>query len=136
MGYQLATLRSRGRPGHCGLFWGTRFQHSGKFVPLNSLTMHFNNHQDPVSRATSKWLIHKLVIPVEKVAMIRSKFTCKRKSQKSRTLCLAWVQTLSFSPRDANLSLHLYQPCRPKPIHTTDGSLHENKLFITSEQTR
>ena len=24
-----------------GLFWGAHFQHGGKFVPRNSLTMHF-----------------------------------------------------------------------------------------------
>ena len=58
-----ATLRLRGRPGrdgckvHCRTFWGTHFQHGGKFVPQNSPTMHFDNHLDPVSRATSKWRI-------------------------------------------------------------------------------
>ena len=36
-----------------GLFWGTHFQHGGKFVPQNNPTMHFDNHLDPVSRATS-----------------------------------------------------------------------------------
>ena len=30
-----------------GLFWGTNFQHGGKFVPQNSPTMHFDNHLDP-----------------------------------------------------------------------------------------
>ena len=40
-----------------GLFWGTNFPHGGKFVPQNSPTMHFDNHLDPVSRATFKWLI-------------------------------------------------------------------------------
>ena len=38
-----------------GLFWGTNFQHGGKFVPQNSPTMHFDNRLDPVSHATSKW---------------------------------------------------------------------------------
>ena len=41
-----------------GLFWKTHFQHGGKFVPQNSPTMHFDNHLDPVSRATSKWRIN------------------------------------------------------------------------------
>ena len=27
-----------------GLFWGTNFQHGGKFDPQNSPTMHFDNH--------------------------------------------------------------------------------------------
>ena len=40
-----------------GLFWGTNFQHGGKFVPENSPTMPFDNHHDPVSSATSKWEI-------------------------------------------------------------------------------
>ena len=40
-----------------GLFWGTHFQHGGKFVSQNSRTMHFDNHLDRISRATSKWLI-------------------------------------------------------------------------------
>ena len=40
-----------------GLFWGTHFQHGGKFVPQNSPTMHFDNHLDPVSRATSNCLL-------------------------------------------------------------------------------
>ena len=59
----LATLRLRGRPGrdgfkvHCGTVLGTNFPHGGKFVPQNSPTMHFDNHLDPVSRATFKWLI-------------------------------------------------------------------------------
>ena len=35
-----------------GLFWGTHFQHGGKFVPQNSPTMH---HLDPISRPISKW---------------------------------------------------------------------------------
>ena len=39
------------------LFWGTHFQYGGKFVPQNSPRMHFDNHLDPVSRATSKWRI-------------------------------------------------------------------------------
>ena len=30
-----------------GLFWGTHFQHGGKFVPQNSPTMHFDNHLRP-----------------------------------------------------------------------------------------
>ena len=37
-----------------GLFWGTHFQHGGKFVPYNSPTIHFDNGLDPVSCATSK----------------------------------------------------------------------------------
>ena len=40
-----------------GLFWGTNFPHGGKFVRQNSPTTHFDNHLDPVSRATFKWLI-------------------------------------------------------------------------------
>ena len=40
-----------------GLFWATYFQHGGKFIPQNSPTIHFHNHLDPVSRATSKWRI-------------------------------------------------------------------------------
>ena len=35
-----------------GLLWGTHFQHF-----QNSPTMHFDNHLDRISRATSKWLI-------------------------------------------------------------------------------
>ena len=35
--------------------FGTHFQHGGKFVPQNSPTMHFDNHLDPVFRATLKW---------------------------------------------------------------------------------
>ena len=37
-----------------GLFWRTYFQYGGKFVPQKSPTMHFDNHFDPVSRATLK----------------------------------------------------------------------------------
>ena len=33
------------------------FLHSGKFVAQNSPTMHFHNHLDPVSCATSKWRV-------------------------------------------------------------------------------
>ena len=29
-----------------GLFWGTHYQHGGKFVPQNSPTMRFHNHLD------------------------------------------------------------------------------------------
>ena len=36
-----------------GLSWGTHFQHGGKFVSRNSLTMHFGNHLEPFSRANS-----------------------------------------------------------------------------------
>ena len=31
---------------HFGLFWGTHFQHGGKFFPQNSTTMYFHNHLD------------------------------------------------------------------------------------------
>ena len=41
------------------LFWATHIQHGGKFVPQDSLTMHFDSHLDSVSRATSKWLIER-----------------------------------------------------------------------------
>ena len=44
-----------------GLFWGTHFQHGGKFVPQNSPTMHFDNHLDPDFRATSKWRMEETV---------------------------------------------------------------------------
>ena len=65
--FTLATLRLRGRQGrdvvkvvvkvYCGTVLGTHFQHSGKFVPQNSPTMQLDNHLDPVSCATSKWII-------------------------------------------------------------------------------
>ena len=41
-----------------GLFWGTHFQHGGKFVPQSSPTMYFNNHLDRFSNATSNsWIL-------------------------------------------------------------------------------
>ena len=38
-----------------GLFWETNLPPCSKCVPQNSPTIHFDNHFDPVSRATSKW---------------------------------------------------------------------------------
>ena len=40
-----------------GLFWGTNLPTRWKCIPQNNPTMHFDNHLDPVSRATSKWQI-------------------------------------------------------------------------------
>ena len=43
---------------HCGtVSWGTNLPPCWKYVPQNSPTIHFDNHLDPVSRATSKWRI-------------------------------------------------------------------------------
>ena len=46
---------------HCGTVLGTHFQHGGKVVPQNSPTMHFDNHLDPVFRATLKWRMQETV---------------------------------------------------------------------------
>ena len=40
---------------HCGTVLGDEFTAMLKCIPQNSPTMHFDNHLDPVSRATSKW---------------------------------------------------------------------------------
>ena len=42
---------------YCGTVFEDAFQHGGKFAAQNSPTMHFDNHLEPVSRATSKWRI-------------------------------------------------------------------------------
>ena len=60
---KFTTLRLRGRPGrggfieHCGTVLGHAFSTWRQIRPQNSPTMHFDNHLDPVSRATSKWQI-------------------------------------------------------------------------------
>ena len=43
---------------HCGTVLGDAFSTWRQFCPQNSPTMHFDNHLDPVSRATSKWRIY------------------------------------------------------------------------------
>ena len=60
---QFSTSRLCERPGRDGYqsalwdcLWDA-YQRGGKFVPQNSPRMHFDNHLDPVSRATSKWRI-------------------------------------------------------------------------------
>ena len=45
---------------HCGTVLGAKLPPCWKCVPQNSPTMHFDNHVDPVSRATSKWRIRSL----------------------------------------------------------------------------
>ena len=150
MRYQLATLRSRGRPGrdsfkvHCGTVWGTRFQHSSKFVPQCTLTIiKTRSPAQPQSGRYTNWSFQ-----WKKLRWSGVNSLVKERAKK--VAHFAWPGCKrSLFPRDANLSLHLYQPCRPKPIHTNiciyiiyiyqatsinkDGSLYENKLFITSE---
>ena len=41
-----------------GLFYGTHFSYGGKFIPQKRRTMRFDNHFDPVSRATLTWRIN------------------------------------------------------------------------------
>ena len=54
-----ATLRFHGRPAqdgfqkHCGTVLGDAFSTWRQICPQNSTTMHFHNHLDPVSSATS-----------------------------------------------------------------------------------
>ena len=61
-----ATLRLREKPGQDGCqsaFWDCFVGRICRHVdmrPINSPTMHFDNHLDPVSRTTSKWRIVKL----------------------------------------------------------------------------
>ena len=61
-----------------GLFWGTNFQQSDKFVAQNSPTIHFDNNLHPVYRAAiSKWWISDAISLTFAAAFVSSQCASK-----------------------------------------------------------
>ena len=75
---------------HCGTVLGGAFSTWRQFCPQNSPTMHFDNHLDPVSRATSKWRIYeKKCWAFDRINSTRACSDCLKHRQ-----CVLWLTRL------------------------------------------
>ena len=86
---------------HCGTVLEDALQHGGKFAAQNSPTMHFDNHLDPVSRATSKWRIGHFQVPktltLKMRPSVKMSYICMR--MKNHFHIKGWALKLVFIQR-------------------------------------
>ena len=115
-----ATLRLRERPGQdgCQMHSGTVLWHEFaamlKMRPINSPTMHFDNHLDPVSRTTSKLCIVKL----------RGKVSEKFVPQHSPTVQFDMTLNVQYVPSKAESNILGVRVIESRPLlqFATSGS--------------